>query len=284
MTFDVSSVITIVVAIGVIAAVLMDVASRVDGDDRPAAAASGSAPDAPQRSSSNSSASAASEAADDEWLVDERETADARAAVRGSARVTRVRLRRRGSDALLSVQALAAALAAPHSRVGAQLVALWRREAERRGAFFFECAPTRPSRAALTPFECVFLSAPRLARVREDRLPFAAHFAAAAPGAAAVAFASLGGDATLVAPTPRADTDAAHAAAFALTAPLDAQLALLAATGRALQRALERHAAAGRDAPLWLSTSGLGVSYLHVRLDSRPKYYHFDEFRQVPDE
>lgn len=31
--------------------------------------------------------------------------------------------------------------------------------------------------------------------------------------------------------------------------------------------------------PRWLSTSGLGVSYLHVRIDSRPKYYSFDEYR-----
>jgi len=27
------------------------------------------------------------------------------------------------------------------------------------------------------------------------------------------------------------------------------------------------------DTPLWLSTAGLGVSWLHVRLDTRPKYY-----------
>jgi hypothetical protein len=25
--------------------------------------------------------------------------------------------------------------------------------------------------------------------------------------------------------------------------------------------------------PLWLSTAGMGVSWLHLRLDSRPKYY-----------
>ena len=27
------------------------------------------------------------------------------------------------------------------------------------------------------------------------------------------------------------------------------------------------------DRPLWLSTAGGGVAWLHVRLDSRPKYY-----------
>jgi hypothetical protein len=33
-------------------------------------------------------------------------------------------------------------------------------------------------------------------------------------------------------------------------------------------------------APRWLSTNGLGVSYLHAtRIDSRPKYYSFEEYR-----
>jgi len=30
--------------------------------------------------------------------------------------------------------------------------------------------------------------------------------------------------------------------------------------------------------PVWLSTSGLGISWLHFRLDQRPKYYTFREF------
>jgi len=31
--------------------------------------------------------------------------------------------------------------------------------------------------------------------------------------------------------------------------------------------------------PVWLSTSGLGISWLHFRLDHRPKYYTFREFQ-----
>lgn len=27
--------------------------------------------------------------------------------------------------------------------------------------------------------------------------------------------------------------------------------------------------------PVWLSTAGAGVSWLHVRLDARPKYYGY---------
>jgi hypothetical protein len=25
--------------------------------------------------------------------------------------------------------------------------------------------------------------------------------------------------------------------------------------------------------PIWLSTAGMGVAWLHIRLDERPKYY-----------
>ena len=31
--------------------------------------------------------------------------------------------------------------------------------------------------------------------------------------------------------------------------------------------------------PTWLSTSGLGVPWVHLRLDRFPKYYQFDPYR-----
>ncbi|MET0247228.1 MAG: hypothetical protein ABW182_10815 [Sphingomonas sp.] len=30
---------------------------------------------------------------------------------------------------------------------------------------------------------------------------------------------------------------------------------------------------------LWVSTSGLGVSWLHARIDDRPKYYSYAPYR-----
>jgi len=33
--------------------------------------------------------------------------------------------------------------------------------------------------------------------------------------------------------------------------------------------------------PVWLSTAGGGVSWLHVRLDDRPKYYHHAAYRVI---
>jgi len=35
------------------------------------------------------------------------------------------------------------------------------------------------------------------------------------------------------------------------------------------------------DRVVWLSTAGAGVPWLHVRLDDRPKYYHYGPYRQT---
>src|SRR5437773_8006599 len=35
-----------------------------------------------------------------------------------------------------------------------------------------------------------------------------------------------------------------------------------------------------QDAPRWLNTEGTGVFYLHVRIDSRPKYYSWEEYKE----
>jgi len=90
-------------------------------------------------------------------------------------------------------------------------------------------------------------------------------------------FDNLGGDATMIVPRPRANTPGyAHIAGFIQRAPLAQQLSLWRTVGQAL------HARLG-EAPLWLNTAGGGVPWLHVRLDSRPKYYTFEPYRRPPD-
>jgi dihydroneopterin aldolase len=34
------------------------------------------------------------------------------------------------------------------------------------------------------------------------------------------------------------------------------------------------------NAPRWLNASGLGVKYLHIRIDEKPKYYNHDEYKK----
>ena len=35
------------------------------------------------------------------------------------------------------------------------------------------------------------------------------------------------------------------------------------------------------EIPVWLSTAGGGVAWLHVRLDDRPKYYSYAPYKNV---
>ena len=101
----------------------------------------------------------------------------------------------------------------------------------------------------------------------------------ATAGAEVAGFWNLGGDAFLVAPCPRAPPGAyphayAHLAAFARTAPADQQQAFWRAVGAAVAENLA-------ERPLWVSTNGLGVAWLHVRLDEWPKYYTYEPYRGV---
>jgi hypothetical protein len=160
----------------------------------------------------------------------------------------------------------------------AQVIGLWETESAFRtfwgdllrespfAAFAWECRPVSAADAT-QPFECVQVASPELMRAAQDPEVFAAHF----PGERGVAcFGNLGGDAMLIAPCPGPPTtDYAHLAVFAATAPPAQQDALWQAVGSAMQRRI------GASPKTWLSTAGLGVAWLHVRLDSRPKYYRY---------
>lgn len=146
--------------------------------------------------------------------------------------------------------------------------------ARRMGAFFWEFPPFAAPRRGPGGgrFEFVLTPAPALEGVAADEGAFAEHLRRACGAGGVAAFDNLGGDARLVAPcsAPGADAGAyAHAAAFFARAPAGQRSALLRAAAREALREVER---AG-GAPRWLSTSGLGVSWLHVRVDARPKYY-----------
>lgn len=135
-------------------------------------------------------------------------------------------------------------------------------------AFRWE-TPKATSATLDQPFECVVLDSPGLER-RVDRAAFAEHFTTAT---SVVTFANLRGDARLVVPCPvGADSAYGHLAAFVRQAPAAQQAALWQQVGAALEQRLGKK-------PVWLSTAGAGVSWLHVRLDDIPKYYQYDPYR-----
>jgi hypothetical protein len=141
-------------------------------------------------------------------------------------------------------------------------------------AFRWETPPIAAP-TAIRPFEFVLLDSPELLRPA-DTGPFADHFRSGTAAKDVAVFANLGGDATLVVPCPRADlTVYAHLAAFARGAPVAQKHALWTLVGRTM-------AARIGPAPVWLSTAGAGVAWLHVRLDDSPKYYRYAPYRARP--
>jgi hypothetical protein len=141
-------------------------------------------------------------------------------------------------------------------------------------AFRWETPPVSTATAGRA-FEFVLLDSPGLARSPEAEA-FADHFRGdAADGV--VEFANLGQDAVLVVPCPNGPPSAyGHLGAFVRQA-LEAQRhALWERVGAAMQRRLGRK-------PVWLSTAGAGVAWLHVRLDDQPKYYVYRPYREAAE-
>lgn len=119
-------------------------------------------------------------------------------------------------------------------------------------------------------FEFVLLDSPFLA-VSPDTRSFARYFRDD-DDRDIVCFDNLGGDALLIVPSPRAPASVySHLAAFVRGAPTAQVHALWSTVGRTVKRVLD-------NPPLWVSTAGGGVAWLHVRLDSRPKYYAYGPY------
>lgn len=89
-----------------------------------------------------------------------------------------------------------------------------------------------------------------------------------------VTFGNLGGDAVLVAPCPVGNRDFSHLAQFTRAASTAQQDVCWHAVGDAVGARMGTR-------PIWLSTAGHGVAWLHIRLDSSPKYYRHGEYMRA---
>ena len=141
-------------------------------------------------------------------------------------------------------------------------------------AIYWE-TPRLDSNTRGQPFECVIGPSPSLSRARPDAGPFREHFDAASSDKLAVGFSNLGGESRLVAPMPLQGverTHYTHLASFLRGTPAAQRVALWRAVADEVARW-------PRATPCWVSTAGLGVSWLHVRLDPRPKYYRHAPYR-----
>lgn len=124
-------------------------------------------------------------------------------------------------------------------------------------------------------FEFVLLDNPSFTKRKTDPETYKSYFATTSDAHGIVSFANLSGDATLIVPSPRTSVDAyGHFASFLRNAPVLQIDALWQRIGELVLGMVS-------DRPLWLSTAGGGVAWLHVRLDSTPKYYGYAPYRNA---
>ncbi len=119
-------------------------------------------------------------------------------------------------------------------------------------------------------FEYVIIRSDRLHRPA-DRSAFSSYFT---DQQEVVTFPNLRRDALMIVPCPvLEDSVYGHLASFVREAPSSQVDQLWKAVGNAMEARMGEHS-------VWLSTAGMGVAWLHVRLDSEPKYYHYQPYRK----
>ena len=97
-----------------------------------------------------------------------------------------------------------------------------------------------------------------------------------------VSFKNLRGDATLVAPCPtrmrNSDQHFSHLAGFVRHADHNQVSNFWKGVAREAMNELKNRPSGSK---LWMSTAGQGVSWLHFRIEDRPKYYSFAEYKNA---
>jgi len=143
-------------------------------------------------------------------------------------------------------------------------------------AFFWENPPVTTSNIK-QPYEFILVDSPQLSRITADSSPFQDVFNPASSDQTVVTFGNLGRDAELVVPCPVAPHRIyTHFASFIRNAPEEQKHDLFISLANVLGDNIN-------SKPVWVSTSGLGVYWLHIRLDARPKYYTYQPYRKVPE-
>jgi len=166
----------------------------------------------------------------------------------------------------------------------AEVIGLWQTDPEFRAyfiglltalpyrAFRWETPPVG-KRTMARPFEHVVIDDPGLDCAPDPRA-FARQFADRTEASPVLAFPNLGHDATFMVPRPLGpEAMYVHFAAFLRGAPRSQIDALWLRIGQEMQTR------SSQPGPIWLNTAGGGVAWLHVRLDSRPKYYRYAPYR-----
>lgn len=136
-------------------------------------------------------------------------------------------------------------------------------------AFFWENPPIIKSTIHQL-YEFVLVNSNSLSRVEADKRTFFNYFSESENKV--VSFENLGKDALLVVPKPMDKLKYPHIAHFVRNAPEVQIQEFWQQVGQQVENRIS-------NKKMWVSTSGLGVYWLHVRLDARPKYYTYRPYK-----
>jgi hypothetical protein len=169
----------------------------------------------------------------------------------------------------------------------AEVIAKWKNEADFRAfytkilakspfeGFYWEHPPLTKDNLQAN-YEFILYEGSRLSLLKPDTQSFAEYFDQVSAIEGVVSFMNIGKNALLIVPCPLSQAENyTHLGAFVRQAP-EAQIDKL---WQAMAQSLENQL---NTSPIWLSTAGMGVHWLHIRLDSVPKYYHFQPYKQKP--
>jgi hypothetical protein len=110
-----------------------------------------------------------------------------------------------------------------------------------------------------------------LSKVQASKKAFSKYFNEHKHGI--VCFENLGKDALLIVPSPIVENlDFPHLSTFVRNATNSQLHAFWQIIGEQIEERLS-------DKKNWVSTSGLGIFWLHIRLDDRPKYYQYRPYK-----
>lgn len=140
--------------------------------------------------------------------------------------------------------------------------------------YFWECVPVS-SNTIDKDFEFVVVKSGALSNIRQDYSNFQEYFGR---DNNVVSFSSFSGD-TLIVPIPK-DSDYKNISKFADNTSAEQWGEFWQKVGEKMEENLINANGSTR----WLSTSGLAVYYLHVRIDKKPKYYNHQEYLKETQE
>lgn len=133
-----------------------------------------------------------------------------------------------------------------------------------QNAFIWETSPI--TKEMNTEYREIILEHESLDKQIQDYQPFLEHIEDS-DNKYVIHFTNLNGTCKLIVPMPRKGKSYANLKFFIDSASLNQKIKFWKKVAKQIRKMLKIHD------KVWVSTHGLGVSYLHVRIDTIPKYY-----------